>query len=250
MECRMKHKEGDWVWVLDRGKVISWTDEGKPLWMYGTHQDITERKRAEELIWKSEHRSRTILHTVMDGFWMITVDGRILEVNEAYCRMSGYSEQELLGMSISDMEAKEESDEITSHMEKLVENGQDRFETKHRRKDGSLFDVEISVQYLRDRTDRAVAFLRDISERKRYEEALRKSVKDLRESQRIAHIGSWRLDIATNEVFWTDELYKMYGFDPTLPPPAFTEHMKLFTPESWGTTVCCLGPHCRHRSSL
>jgi PAS domain S-box-containing protein len=47
-ECRMKHKQGEWVWVLDRGKVVSWTDDGKPLLMSGTHQDISVRKQAEE----------------------------------------------------------------------------------------------------------------------------------------------------------------------------------------------------------
>ncbi len=62
---------------------------------------------------------------------------------------------------------------------------------------------------------------------------LRRNEKDLRESQRIAQIGSWRLDVETNQVFWTEELYNMYGFDPTVPPPPYTEHMKLFTPESW-----------------
>jgi len=47
LECRMKHKDGHWVWVLDKGKVFSWTDDGKPLMMFGTHQDITKRKQAE-----------------------------------------------------------------------------------------------------------------------------------------------------------------------------------------------------------
>lgn len=73
----------------------------------------------------------------------------------------------------------------------------------------------------------------EIEERKRSEEALRRNEKHLRESQRIAHVGSWRLDVATNQVVWTEELYNMYGFDPSLPPPPYTEHMKLFTPESW-----------------
>lgn len=62
---------------------------------------------------------------------------------------------------------------------------------------------------------------------------LQESEKDLKASQQIAHLGSWRLDVATNEVVWTEELYKMYGFDPAFPPPPYTEHMKLFTPESW-----------------
>ena len=63
---------------------------------------------------------------------------------------------------------------------------------------------------------------------------LKHNMKDLLESQRIAHLGTWRLNLATNQVVWSEELYKMYGFDPTLPPPPYSEHMKLFTPESWG----------------
>ncbi|MFU8765837.1 MAG: cache domain-containing protein, partial [Haliea sp.] len=64
-------------------------------------------------------------------------------------------------------------------------------------------------------------------------DATRKVVKDLGETQRIAHIGNWRLDLASNQVVWSEELYKMYGFDPALPVPPYTEHMKLFTADSW-----------------
>lgn len=66
----------------------------------------------------------------------------------------------------------------------------------------------------------------DISDRKKIEF-------ELKRAQQITHIGSWYLDLSTNMVTWSEELYKMYGFDPTLPPPPYTEHMKLFTPESW-----------------
>lgn len=72
-----------------------------------------------------------------------------------------------------------------------------------------------------------------LSQQKRVEEQLKQHVKDLLESQRIAHLGTWRLDLATGQVTWSEELYKMYGFDPALPPPPYTEHMKLFTGESW-----------------
>jgi len=65
------------------------------------------------------------------------------------------------------------------------------------------------------------------------EEAIRDNLKSLKESQRIARLGSWYLDVATNEVTWTDELYRMYDFDPKLPPPPLPEQMKLFSAESW-----------------
>ena len=62
---------------------------------------------------------------------------------------------------------------------------------------------------------------------------LKENLRDLLETQRIAQLGTWRLNLATNQVVWSEELYKMYGFDPTVPPPPYTEHMKLFTPKSW-----------------
>lgn len=94
--------------------------------------------------------------------------------------------------------------------------------------------LEASQDKLEQQVEMRTADLKmEIAERKRIEEALRRHQKDLLESQRIAHLGSWRLDVATNSVVWTEELYKMYGFDPSLPPPPYTEHKKLFTPESW-----------------
>jgi len=64
-------------------------------------------------------------------------------------------------------------------------------------------------------------------------DAQRRLVKDLNETQRIAQVGSWHLDLPSNQVVWSEELYKMYGFDPSLPAPPYPEQMKLFTSESW-----------------
>ena len=73
----------------------------------------------------------------------------------------------------------------------------------------------------------------NISKRRQIQEKLIRSEKELKRAQQITHIGSWHLDLATNAVVWTEELYKMYGFDPSLPPPPYNEHKKLFTQESW-----------------
>jgi len=58
---------------------------------------------------------------------------------------------------------------------------------------------------------------------------------ELTESQKIAKIGNWYLNLATNDVIWTEELYRMYGFDPTQPVPNFSEFENLYTPDSWNT---------------
>jgi len=138
--------------------------------------DITERWRAEEqALRESEARHRTILRTAMDGFWLVDLQGRLLEVNETYCRMSGYSEQELLALSISDLEAAETPTDTAVHFQRVAAQGEDRFESRHRRKDGSSFAVEASVQYKPAEGGQIVVFLRDITERKQAEEAVRES---------------------------------------------------------------------------
>jgi PAS domain S-box-containing protein len=134
--------------------------------------DITEQKLAEDALRKSEESLRTILHTAMDGFWITDMQGHILEVNDAYCRMSGYSKAELLAMSIQDLEAVEPSDAVAAHMKKIESQGQDRFETCHRRKDGGILDVEVSVQWKRVDGGRMVAFQRDITKRKQDDEKI------------------------------------------------------------------------------
>ena len=144
-------------------------------YILGLARDITERKKAEETIRKSEEKHRRILKTAMDGFWIVDTKGRLKEVNDAYCQMSGYSEQELLAMSIWDLEANEDSNVVAEHSQKIIHEGQDRFETIHRRKDGTCFDVEVRVQYSDMDGGRHIAFLRDITDRKQTETALREN---------------------------------------------------------------------------
>jgi PAS domain S-box-containing protein len=132
------------------------------------------RRDAEERLKESEYWRQGILQTAMDGFWITDMDGRLLEVNETYCRMSGYTRKELLTMRIADLEAEETKVDVSAHISMMVTRGQERFETRHRRKDGGVLDVEVSVQYRRVDGGRLVSFLRDITERKRSEEALRK----------------------------------------------------------------------------
>ena len=139
---------------------------GKP-YLLIMGDEITERKRIEKAHRQSEERHQTILKTAMDGFWMVDMQGQLLEVNESYCHMSGYSEPELLTMHIRDLEAEETANDVASHIRKIKETGEDRFETRHRRKDGSLLDVEICAQYRATDGGRVIAFLRDITQRKR-----------------------------------------------------------------------------------
>ena len=134
--------------------------------------DVTDRQQTEAAMRESEERHHAILQAAMDGFWEADMQGRLLEVNQAYCGMSGYSEQELLTMHIADLETVERFDDVATHNRKIIAQETDRFESRHRRKDGSTFDVEVRAQYRRAEGGRFVAFLHDITARKRMEEDL------------------------------------------------------------------------------
>ena len=132
-------------------------------------KEVENRKAIE----KSEQYYRSIIKAALDGYWLTDIDGRILEVNDAYCRMSGYSEEELLGMHIADVEAEESPEMVAAHMRRLISSGSDRFLSRHRRKDGTVFDVEVSTQCRSGENGQYVCFLRDITQQKKAQEALR-----------------------------------------------------------------------------
>jgi len=124
--------------------------------------DLEKKQKSLE---NSEKKYRSILETAIDGFWLVDLDSNLIEINDAYCKMSGYSERELQRMKISDLEASENASEIASHIDEIIEHGGDRFERVHRRKDGTLFDVAMSVKYQNTDGGRIICFIRDISDK-------------------------------------------------------------------------------------
>jgi len=122
-------------------------------------------RKTRELSESGEHY-RSILQMAIDGIWIVDTEGCLLQVNDSYCRTSGYREQELLGMRIFDLEATEKADGIIARIQKVRTQGEARFESRHRRKDGSVYDVEVSLQYRHVKGGQLVVFIHDITERK------------------------------------------------------------------------------------
>ena len=138
-------------------------------------RDITEILLNEEVLRESEDKRNAIIVTAMDGFWITDIEGRFQEVNEIYCHMVGYSKHELLAMRIGDVEVVDNPDEISTRIQKIRDLGEDRYETRHRRRDGSVMDVESNVHYRPINGGQFVSFLHDITERKLTEKKLRES---------------------------------------------------------------------------
>ena len=135
--------------------------------------DISERKLIEEALRKSEAKNHElILQIAMDGYWLLDMHGRFLEVNDTYCRMSGYSKVELMTMRIYDLEVNESANDRATHFQKILELGEGRFEMRHLRKDGRIFYVEVNIQFRPINDGQFVAFVHDITGRKQAEKAL------------------------------------------------------------------------------
>lgn len=112
---------------------------------------------------------RELLHSSIDGFWLLNTQGYLIEVNAAYAKMSGYTAAELLGKHLTDLDAVENPDQTKERIRKVLAEGHDRFETQHRKCDGSIFDVEVSALYWPGDGGRFAVIVRDLSYRKRAE---------------------------------------------------------------------------------
>ncbi|MBM3143298.1 MAG: PAS domain S-box protein, partial [Chloroflexi bacterium] len=191
--------------LASRGELL-WNGEKQFQVVY---QDITERKQAEE-------KYQTIVRTTIDGFWFVDMQGHFLDVNEAYCHLTGYSRDELLNMAITDVEAIEKPEETAKRIRKIKEVGYDRFETRHRCKDGEIIDIGISVNYLPIDGGRMFVFIRDITERKRIEEALVAKQAQLLSIFDSIEAVAYVTDPETYEVLYVNKFTKnLLGTDPT-----------------------------------
>jgi PAS domain S-box-containing protein len=143
-------------------------------------RDITKRKRMQEALREQTVRNELILQTAIDSISVVDMEGNILEVNPAASIISGYSQEEMVGMNIRDLEAMETPQETTEHIKRFVKKGSDRFETKLRRKDGQIVDVEVSTNFMdMDGKRFLFSFFHDITTRKQAEQALKEREKDL-----------------------------------------------------------------------
>ncbi|MCG2577010.1 PAS domain S-box protein [Dechloromonas sp. XY25] len=164
-ELLNKRKNGEFYW--EESHVAPVRDASGAVTHYvAVKIDITQRKQAELALQQSDETLRSILDTTLDGYWRTDAQGRLLDVNPAYCRQSGYTREELLGMQIGDLDVNEDETFISERIRWLCENGREIFETVHRRKDGSMWPVEVSTTYRDSEGGEIYVFMRDITARK------------------------------------------------------------------------------------
>jgi PAS domain S-box-containing protein len=218
-EHRMLHASGQWIWVIGRGKITHRYPDGLPLRISGTLHDITERKRAEEALRESELLLREIFDNANDGVFLLERNpdgpGKYLHVNDKAVRMLGYSKEEFMKMSPRDIVPEDiQKNTMPKIIKKLLKDGHATFESQHRRKDGSLYPIEVSVHTFRYKEkDVDLSIIRDITERRQAEEALRESEEKYRALFAAESDGIIVVDRQTGVIIdCNDALPRMYGY--------------------------------------
>jgi len=158
---------------------------------------------------------RFALNNMRESSYLIDEGGRFLDVNDESCSALGYSRDELLGMAVADIDPDFPQSRWPGHWRMMKDVGSLVFDTNHRTKDGRVVPVEINATYFEyGGRDYNLALVRDISERTAAEAVLRDTSRLLSEAQRLAHVGSWDLDLTTDTLKWSDEIYRIFGLQP------------------------------------
>jgi len=163
---RMLHRAGHWVWVHARGRVYEWDEHGKPYKIAGTHIDVTQQHRAQEQLLLSGQRFKGAFDAAALGIGIVSLDGRWAEVNQALCKMVGYTEQELLSLSFQDITYADDLNTDLTLIQQLLSGDIPCYQLKKRfvTKSGALVWVLIAVSMVRDSNGQPLHFVKQVED--------------------------------------------------------------------------------------
>ncbi len=236
-EYRVRHRDGTWRWVLDRGKSFDPDALGCPRQVTGTLMDITERKQMENALRESTEKFRLAFDNANTGMCLVDLKGQILRVNSKMSAIFGYSTSQLERMNVNDLALSEDTPISPHFIHEAVEGDLDSatFEKRYRHQQGHVIYGQVSSSLVRDIEGHPWYFIsqvQDITQRKQAEAALNQTKMALEEAQRLAKVGSWDWEMATDTVTWSRELYRILDCDPAQPAPTYQQHSQLYTADS------------------
>ena len=202
LELEFVSAQGVRKWVHTIGQPVC--QDGRVVKLRGAIQDITERKRAEAELAFEATRRRILIEGSRDGIVVLDQAGKVLEANRRFAEMLGYTAEEVRQLHVWDWDRDWSPERVLEAIRLLGPEGA-QFETRHYRKDGSSFSVDLSNSTAELAGQKLVfCVCHDITERKRSEAALQESLLFRREAENIARIGAWKVSPETDYLYWTE----------------------------------------------
>jgi len=221
VEARGRSAGGEYRWFLvraeplrdQRGNIVKW---------YGSSTDIEDRKRATEALRESEEQWREVFEHNPVMYFMVDATGTVLSVNAFGAAQLGYTVGELVGQSVLNVFFEKDREFVQKNLAACSENpGQSNgWEVRKIRKDGTVLWVRENAKAVRRAGNQLIVLIacEDVTERKRAEDALRQSEMYLAEAQRISRTGSFGWRVANGELFWSEEIFRIFEYDRATKP--------------------------------
>ena len=229
-QTRFVHKDGHYVWI--EAAITNRLDDPDLRAIISDYRDITERKRAEEKLRESEERFHSLFELSQAVMLIIEPDsGSIVDANQAAVQFYGYSHAQLISKKISDINQLN-PDEVATERMRALNRQKNYFVFPHRLANGEIRIVEVRSSGIVLKNQALLfSIIFDITERKQAEEKLLESEEFLKESQEMANMGSWRLDLMKNKSDWSENFYRLYGYIPFEVEPSFELFLNAVHPD-------------------
>ncbi|RFZ83144.1 PAS domain S-box protein [Mucilaginibacter terrenus] len=217
VEVRYKHKNGSIIWIKSSGKVIEW--EGNlPIRMVGCHIDITESKQIELELAISEQRFRNAFEWSSIGMVLVSTDGKFMKVNQSLCDMLGYTNDELMSTTFQEITHPEDLEVDLELMHQTLKGDRKNYQMEKRyfRKDGRTIWILLNVSLVRDHDNTPLYFvsqIKDITQRKTAEDALRESERRWSFAIEGSGGGLWDLDLRNKTIYHSQQCLRMIGME-------------------------------------
>jgi len=206
-------------------------NSGQIVSVVGTAEDITARKQTEKALRESEERFRSLVEQAVDAIFVHDLEGRFVDVNLKACESVGYTRQELLKLSISDIDIGINLEHLKKLWQQMAFGIPIMLEGVRRHREGSTFQVDVRLGLIKWNDSKYIlSAARDISERKQVEETLRKRDLQFKMAQEIANLGSYTVNLTTGEQEWSDQMFQILGVTQKEVSPSYDNFMLFVHP--------------------